>query len=128
MNNSLANVQCSAEQEFDRYRFPSKIPEFLVSESILLTTPFEIEFPLVDGENCVLVEDMNLESWIVCINNIVNMSRHERQEIFAKAGEQAREKLSWSSTVLTLHEALNMTTTSEGLMKYFKQDEMKWPF
>jgi hypothetical protein len=125
MNNSLANVQCSAVQEFDRYRFPSKIAEYLVSESILLTTPFEIEFPLMNGENCVLVEDMKIENWLVCINKIVTMSRHERTEIFGNAGVEAREKLSWSLTVLKLHEALSSTSSSVVFKKYFGQDEFQ---
>jgi hypothetical protein len=125
MNHSLANVQCSAAQEFDRYRFPSKIPEYLISESIILTTPFEIEFRLADRENCVLVEDMKIENWLVCINYVMNMSRDERTEIIRRAGVQAREKLNWSSTALNLHEAFNWTSPINGTKDRFNQDKLQ---
>jgi glycosyltransferase involved in cell wall biosynthesis len=124
MNQSLANIQCSATSEFDRFRFPSKIPEYLISNSVLLTTPFEIEFPLIDGENCVLVQDFSLELWAVCVSKVVTMSRDERAEMIGKAGVQAREKLSWSTTVQKLQETLNATSATEDISDRFKQDKV----
>jgi hypothetical protein len=102
MDTSIGNIQVGAHSDFDRYRFPSKLSEYLVSNSILITCSFEIEFEFIDSFNCLLIEKEDPDSWLNAITKSLEMEKKERMKIISQARLDANKNLSWKESVKNL--------------------------
>lgn len=96
---SLADilVQPGRANEFNDYRFPSKIPDFLVSGKPVILPRTNIGKKMDDGENCLL---MDRGDAIDIARKIEWLLNHE--DVALQIGKQGREfaknKLSWNKS------------------------------
>jgi hypothetical protein len=106
MRHAIANVQCASNSRFDRYRFPSKLPEYLVSGRPLMTELFELDIPLYDYKNCLIVKNSSVESWLDCLIALMKLEPEDLAEITLGAADLAMKNLSWKRSVSGLVTAL----------------------
>jgi hypothetical protein len=98
LNSSIANVQGQSAKVFDQYRFPSKLTEYLISDSIILTSYFDIDFPLINNSNCILVADSTVLAWENAIEHVMRLSFDDRFAIISNATKMGFQVLSWEKS------------------------------
>ncbi|HEX3735386.1 MAG TPA: glycosyltransferase [Solirubrobacterales bacterium] len=89
-----AYVQPGAPDEFNRYRLPSKLPEFLAMGRPVVLPDCNIGHDLVHGENALLMKEGNAVEIMSCVEQLI-----DDRELAARLGRGARkfalEQLSW---------------------------------
>ena len=107
MRKSVANLQCGSLDIFDKYRFPSKLPEYLISGRPLITENFDLDIQLRDKLNCILVEESSYGAWVTAIEKFISMPDHLVQGIASNAHEIALKELNWESNIRVLSDLLS---------------------
>jgi hypothetical protein len=102
MKKSIANLQCGSNKAFDDYRFPSKLPEYLVSGRPLLTEGFDLDFRLMDEVNCLMIKGAAITDWLEAFENLFFMPVNSVKEITSNAHKMASEDLNWFNSVSRL--------------------------
>ena len=96
-----AFVQPGAADEFNRYRLPSKLPEFLAMGRPVVLPDCNIGHDLTDGENALLLERGDGREIATRIEALI-----DDPELAARLGEGARrfalENLSWEDNSMGL--------------------------
>ena len=96
-----AFVQPGAADEFNRYRLPSKLPEFLAMGRPVVLPDCNIGHDLTDGENALLLERGDGREIATRIEALI-----DDPELVARLGEGARrfalENLSWEDNSMGL--------------------------
>ncbi len=106
MRKSIANLQCSSQDEFDLYRFPSKLPEYLISGRPTLIERFTLDIELRNKENCLEVVDKSMSAWLEGLIQLRMMSSHEIKTLGESAKDFALQNLSWNKSVSGLADKL----------------------
>lgn len=111
---SLADilVQPGRPNKFNNYRFPSKIPDFLISGKPVILPRTNIGLKMESEENCIFLETGDSIDIANKINLLINTN-----EISLKIGEKgavfARENCSWKIAAQRLREFYNMVLTNQ---------------
>jgi glycosyltransferase involved in cell wall biosynthesis len=96
-----AFVQPGACDDFNRYRLPSKLPEFLAMGRPAIVPHCNIGHDLTHGENALLLEQGNAVEIMARVEDLI-----ADRELTEKLGRGARrfalEELSWSANAATL--------------------------
>lgn len=94
-------VQPGVPDEFDEYRFPSKLPMFLASGRPLALSRANLGRFLQDGENCLILEENTPE---VIAGKIVWLLEHpaEAAAIAHNGRKFAAQNFNWTKTAKTL--------------------------
>jgi glycosyltransferase involved in cell wall biosynthesis len=96
-------AQPGESNRFNDYRFPSKLPEFLVSGRPVILPRANLGNFLTDGENALLLETGQATELARKIRTLVQDP--DLAERLGKAGRQfAMEKLNWEKTVPPIYE------------------------
>lgn len=100
-----AFVQPGPPDDFNRYRLPSKLPEFLAMGRPVILPHCNIGNDLADGENALLLEQGNAPEIVARIEQLL-----ADRELGARLGRGARqfavEQLSWERNAAALAEFL----------------------
>jgi glycosyltransferase involved in cell wall biosynthesis len=98
-----AFVQPGAPDDFNRYRLPSKLPEFLAMGRPVIVPDCNIGHDLTHGENALLLEQGNAIEITARVEDLI-----ADRELAAKLGRGARkfalEELSWGANAAALGE------------------------
>lgn len=98
-----AFVQPGAPDDFNRYRLPSKLPEFLAMGRAVILPHCNIGNDLVHGENALLLEQGNAIEIMARVEDLI-----ADPELAARLGHGSRrfalEELSWRSNATALGE------------------------
>jgi glycosyltransferase involved in cell wall biosynthesis len=98
-----AFVQPGAPDDFNRYRLPSKLPEFLAMGRPVIVPDCNIGHDLTHGENALLLEQGNAIEITARVEDLI-----ADRELVEKLGRGARkfalEELSWSANAAALGE------------------------
>lgn len=100
------NVQCASWPDFDRYRFPSKIPEYLNSGVPLALNPIEIDLDFADGEDCLIVPRNTAQEWEKLVLRRLELTEEETRRLTDNARHGAWQKLRWDESAGKVWEAL----------------------
>jgi glycosyltransferase involved in cell wall biosynthesis len=96
-----AFVQPGAPNDFNRYRLPSKLPEFLAMGRPVILPACNLGNELVDGQDALLLHDGRALEIAARIEQLV-----DAPDLAARLGDRARrfalERLSWSRTAAEL--------------------------
>lgn len=96
-----AFVQPGAPDDFNRYRLPSKLPEFLAMGRPVLLPDCNIGHDLTDGENALLLQRGDAREITTRLEQVI-----DDPELARRLGEQARrfalENLNWRENSLGL--------------------------
>ncbi|HSS43125.1 MAG TPA: glycosyltransferase [Solirubrobacterales bacterium] len=106
-----AFVQPGACDDFNRYRLPSKLPEFLAMGRPVIVPHCNIGHDLTHGENALLLEQGNAVEIMARVEDLI-----ADRELVAKLGREARrfalEELSWSANAAALGEFYRETMSA----------------
>jgi len=98
-----AFVQPGARDDFNRYRLPSKLPEFLAMGRPVIVPHCNIGHDLTHGENALLLEQGNAVEIMARVEDLI-----ADPELAERLGREARrfalEELSWSANATALGE------------------------
>lgn len=107
-----AYVQPGPPDDFNRYRLPSKLPEFLAMGRPVILPHCNIGNDLEHGENALLLEQGNAMEIVGHIEQLL-----DDRELAARLGEGARrfatEKLSWRANATGLADFLRERSTRQ---------------
>lgn len=96
-----AYVQPGAANDFNRYRLPSKLPEFLAMGRPVVLPNCNIAHDLSDGENALLLNEGNALEIAAKIELLLG-DRELRERLAAGARRFALEELSWEDNSVSL--------------------------
>jgi glycosyltransferase involved in cell wall biosynthesis len=96
-----AYVQPGATNDFNRYRLPSKLPEFLAMGRPVVLPNCNIGHDLTDGENALLMNDGNALEIVAKVEALLD-DRELRERLAAGARRFALEELSWEDNSVSL--------------------------
>jgi glycosyltransferase involved in cell wall biosynthesis len=106
-----AFVQPGACDDFNRYRLPSKLPEFLAMGRPVIVPHCNIGHDLTHGENALLLEQGNAVEIMARVEDLI-----ADRDLVAKLGREARrfalEELSWSANAAALGEFYRETMSA----------------
>ncbi len=96
-----AYVQPGATNDFNRYRLPSKLPEFLAMGRPVILPNCNIGHDLVHGENALLLEDGTALEIVAMIERLLD-DRGLRERLAAGSRRFALDHLSWQDNSVSL--------------------------
>ena len=96
-----AFVQPGAPDDFNRYRLPSKLPEFLAMGRPVIVPDCNIGHDLTHGENALLLEQGNAIEIMARVEDLI-ADRELTERLGRGAREFALEELSWSANATAL--------------------------
>jgi glycosyltransferase involved in cell wall biosynthesis len=100
-----AYVQPGPPDDFNRYRLPSKLPEFLAMGRPVILPHCNIGNDLVHGENALLLEQGNAMEIVAHIEKLI-ADRELAARLGAGARRFAAEQLSWQANAAGLADFL----------------------
>nr|WP_240343966.1 glycosyltransferase [Paenibacillus sp. SYP-B3998] len=96
-------VQPGASDEFNDYRFPSKLPEFFAMSKPVILPSTNIGRYLMDGYNCLLLEKG--DAFEICEKLEFVFNNMDRSRIIGKEGREfATKNFSWSINTKALYD------------------------
>lgn len=98
-----AFVQPGAPDDFNRYRLPSKLPEFLAMGRPVIVPDCNIGHDLTHGENALLLEQGNAIEITARVEDLI-ADRELAERLGRGARKFALEELSWSANAAALGE------------------------
>jgi glycosyltransferase involved in cell wall biosynthesis len=98
-----AFVQPGACDDFNRYRLPSKLPEFLAMGRPVIVPHCNIGHDLTHGENALLLEQGNAVEIMARVEDLI-ADRDLAERLSRGARKFALEELSWSANAAALGE------------------------
>jgi glycosyltransferase involved in cell wall biosynthesis len=98
-----AFVQPGACDDFNRYRLPSKLPEFLAMGRPVIVPHCNIGHDLTHGENALLLEQGNAVEIMARVEDLI-ADRELAERLGREARRFALEELSWSANAAALGE------------------------
>jgi glycosyltransferase involved in cell wall biosynthesis len=98
-----AFVQPGAPDDFNRYRLPSKLPEFLAMGRPVIVPDCNIGHDLTHGENALLLEQGNAIEITARVEDLI-ADRELAERLGRGARRFALEELSWSANAAALGE------------------------
>lgn len=96
-----AFVQPGACDDFNRYRLPSKLPEFLAMGRPVIVPHCNIGHDLTHGENALLLEQGNAVEIMARVEDLI-ADRELTERLGRSARKFALEELSWSANATAL--------------------------
>lgn len=96
-----AFVQPGAPDDFNRYRLPSKLPEFLAMGRPVIVPDCNIGHDLTHGENALLLEQGNAIEITARVEDLI-ADRELAERLGRSARKFALEELSWSANAAAL--------------------------
>jgi glycosyltransferase involved in cell wall biosynthesis len=109
-----AYVQPGPPDDFNRYRLPSKLPEFLAMGRPVILPHCNIGNDLTHGENALLLEQGNAMEIVVRIEELL-----ADRDLAARLGDGARrfavERLSWQANAAGLADFLRECSTRQAV-------------
>ncbi len=96
-----AFVQPGACDDFNRYRLPSKLPEFLAMGRPVIVPDCNIGHDLTHGENALLLEQGNAVEIMARVEDLI-ADRELAERLSCGARKFALEELSWSANATAL--------------------------
>jgi glycosyltransferase involved in cell wall biosynthesis len=96
-----AYVQPGTTNDFNRYRLPSKLPEFLAMGRPVILPNCNIGHDLVHGENALLLEEGTALEIVAMIERLLD-DRELRERLAGGARRFALEELSWEDNSVSL--------------------------
>jgi glycosyltransferase involved in cell wall biosynthesis len=105
-------VQPGKSDAFNDYRFPSKLPEYLISGRPVVLPNSNIGTVLVDGEHVLKLETGSIKEITAAIMRLIE-SPTLRQELADNSREFALQNLTWAKAAKTLDEFYR-TITVQG--------------
>jgi glycosyltransferase involved in cell wall biosynthesis len=96
-----AFVQPGAPDDFNRYRLPSKLPEFLAMGRPVIVPDCNIGHDLTHGENALLLEQGNAIEIMARVEDLI-ADRELTERLGRGARKFALEELSWSANATAL--------------------------
>jgi glycosyltransferase involved in cell wall biosynthesis len=96
-----AFVQPGATNDFNRYRLPSKLPEFLAMGRPVVLPNCNIGHDLADGQDALLLDDGTALEIVAKLEELLD-DRDLRERLAAGARRFALEQLSWKDNSVSL--------------------------
>jgi glycosyltransferase involved in cell wall biosynthesis len=106
-----AFVQPGACDDFNRYRLPSKLPEFLAMGRPVIVPHCNIGHDLTHGENALLLEQGNAVEIMARVEDLI-ADRELTERLGRAARKFALEELSWSANAAALGEFYRETMSA----------------